>query len=104
MLPWGNLTQDNQQTEHRSPARWWSFRSLLPLTVSPPIDWKVWRAYGWRTLTVGRLCHAFRLLVACSNSWQVDALIRKLRRQPYERTSAQDCGRMHRFVRGHPGE
>jgi hypothetical protein len=47
-----------------------------------PIDLKVWRAYGWRNLTVWRACPAFRLLVECSDSWHVDALDSKVAEAP----------------------
>jgi hypothetical protein len=40
-------------------------RSLAAVggTVSAPIDLKVCRAYGWRNLTVWRVCPTFHLIV-----------------------------------------
>jgi hypothetical protein len=44
-------------------------------TMLPTIDEKVWRAYGWRSLTVWRVCHVSHLRVAgWHERWQVDAL------------------------------
>src|SRR4029077_21141972 len=42
----------------------------------------MWRAYGWRNLTVWRVCLAFHLLVECSDSWHVDALDSKVAEAP----------------------
>lgn len=49
-------------------------------TVLPRIDRNAGRAYGWRSLTVWRVCYVSHLLLECGAiSWQEDALDSKSR-------------------------
>ena len=55
------LAVDSGQRASRDAAN----LGCTPQTALPPIDSKVWRAYGWRNLTVGRVCYASDLFVEC---------------------------------------